>query len=91
MSTNDEQLRKQAVARLKSQRSFWGLLGIFVIVSLILTVIWLFSSRGYFWPMWAMFGMGIALLFAGWNAYGPRENITESDIQDEMRKMQGGG
>lgn len=83
-------MRAAAVKRIKAKRDFWRLLGIFVIVSLLLTAIWAMSGRGYFWPMWAMFGMGIAAAFTGWGAYGPPATPpSEQQIDDEMRKMGG--
>lgn len=90
MSMSPEEIRKEATRRVKAKKSFMQLLGTFVIVSLILTAVWALSGRGYFWPAWAMFGMGIALAFTGWGAYGPSQGITEGQIDDEIRKMQGG-
>jgi uncharacterized membrane protein len=85
---SDDALRSAAVKRIKAKRDFWRTLGIFVIVALILTAIWALSGGGYFWPIWAMFGMGIAALFMAWGAYGPAERPpSEQQIQDEMRKM----
>lgn len=87
---SDEQLRAAAVKRIKAKRDFWQMLGIFVIVALILTAIWALSGGGYFWPIWAMFGMGIAALFAGFGAYGPSSAPpSQQQIDDEIRKMQG--
>jgi hypothetical protein len=87
---SDEQLRAAAVKRIKAKRDFWRLLGVFIIVSVILTAIWALSGGGYFWPMWAMFGMGIAALFTGWGAYGPAEvPPSQQQIDDEIRKMRG--
>lgn len=87
---SEEQLRAAAVKRIKAKRDFWRVLGVFVIVWVILTGIWALSGGGYFWPMWAMFGMGIALLFIGWGAYGPPEvPPSQQQIDDEIRKMRG--
>lgn len=85
-----DELRKQAIQRVKAKQNFWKMAGGFVIIWLILVVIWFLSGRGYFWPIWAIFGMGIALAFSGWNAYGPHEGVTDAQIDEEMRKMQGG-
>jgi len=87
--SDNEALHRAAEKRLKDQSGFWRLLGIFVIVWLILTAIWWFVGGGYFWPFWAIFGMGIALAFVGWGAFGPREKVpSEERIQGEMRKFQ---
>lgn len=83
-------MRAAAVKRIKAKRDFWRTAGVFVIVWLILTAVWALSGGGYFWPMWAIFGMSIALLFMGWGAFGPAERpVSEQEISDEMRKMGG--
>ncbi|MCB0918799.1 MAG: 2TM domain-containing protein [Actinobacteria bacterium] len=96
MATEDD-LRDAAERRLKAQRSFWALLGVFVVVWIICWGVWGISyatsevhkTQG-FWPLWVMFGTGIALLFSGWNAFGPRQGeITNEQIDAEVRKMKG--
>jgi uncharacterized membrane protein len=86
-TSRDNEVREHAIARLKAKRDFKSLLGTAVVVTAILTVIWALSDGGYFWPIWVMFGFGVALLFGGWRAYGPSQGpITEEDIQREMEK-----
>lgn len=93
-----EQLRKEALKRVKAKKNFWSLFGVFVIIWIILIVIWALSSKdsekglawSNFWPIWPIFGMGIALLFTGWGAYGPQDTVSEAQIEAEMRKMQDG-
>ena len=88
--SDNEVLHKAAEKRLKDQSGFWQLLGIFVIIWLILTGVWWFAGGGYFWPIWAIFGMSIALAFTAWGAFGPRPKVpTEAQIQEEMRKFGG--
>ncbi len=84
-----EQMHTEAVKRVKAKHSFWQLLGVFVIVWIILAAVWALSGGWYFWPVWAIFGMSIALLFVGWGAYGPRDKVTDAEVQAEMRKMAG--
>jgi 2TM domain len=88
---DDTDLREQAKKRLKAKRHFWEYLAIWIVVSVVLTVIWLLSSHdGYFWPVWAIAGMGIAALFIGIDAFGPGNRvITDSDIDAEVAKMTG--
>ena len=89
MSENEE-IRRAAEKRLKDQSGFWRVLGIFVIVWLILIATWWFSGGGYFWPIWAIFGMAIGLAFMAWGAFGPRERVpTQAEIDEEMRKFGG--
>jgi hypothetical protein len=85
---DNEALRRAAEKRLMDQAGFWRLLGIFVIVWVVLTIIWALSGGGYFWPGWAILAMGLALSFIGWGAFGPRERMpSEERIQQEMRKF----
>lgn len=88
MSTTNDALHQAAEKRLKDQAGFWRLLGIFAIVWLILTAVWALSGAGYFWPIWAIFGMSIALAFVAWGAFGPRQKVpSEERIQEEMRRF----
>lgn len=89
MSMSEQELRHEATKRVKAKRGFWQLLGVFVIVWIILIAVWALSGGGYFWPMWAIFGMGIALLFTGWGAFGPPNTVSESQVQAEMRRLSG--
>ncbi|MCH9814984.1 MAG: 2TM domain-containing protein [Actinomycetia bacterium] len=90
--TDDKDLRKQAASRLKQQQAFKVMLGGFVILWIICIAIWALGGddRGHFWPIWVIFGTGIAAAFTGWNAYGPRSSgVTDADIDQEVRKMKG--
>ena len=90
---SEEHLRKQAKARLKAQQAFKAMVGGFIILWIICWGIWFLSSsggdhRGIPWPLWVMFGTGIAAFFTGWNAYGPRqEGVSDAAIDAEVRKM----
>lgn len=89
---DDDELRTAARKRLKAKRDFLNYLGVWAAVSLLLVAIWFFTGAiGYFWPVWPIFGMGVAALFMGLDAYGPgRRQITEADIDAEVRRMTGG-
>ncbi|WP_166671163.1 2TM domain-containing protein [Cryobacterium psychrophilum] len=86
-----EELRRQARKRLKARSSFWTYIGVWGAVSIMLTVIWFITTPdAYFWPVWAIFGMGVAALFIGLDAYGPgRRYHTESDVDAEIERMTG--
>lgn len=89
---SEEHLREQAKKRLKTQRSFKVMLGVFVIVWVVCWALWYLggaeSHRGVPWPLWVMFGTGIAAAFGGWNAYGPRPQVlSDSAIDAEVKKM----
>lgn len=90
--SDDNELRDIARKRLQARQGFKYYLFIWLGVSLIVTVVWWLSGAGYFWPGWVIAGMGIAAFFSGLNAYGPMQNvITESKIDDEVRRIKGGG
>jgi len=88
---SDDELRVQARKRLEAKLGFWQYLGVWAAVSIVLTMIWFLTGAGYFWPIWPIFGMGIAAVFIFFSAYGPgRTYITEERIQREMQRMNGG-
>jgi uncharacterized membrane protein len=41
------------------------------LVTAVLLVVWAVAGAGYFWPIWPMLGMSIALVVALWRAFGP--------------------
>ena len=41
------------------------------LVTLVLLVAWAVAGAGYFWPIWPMLGMSIAVLIALYRAFGP--------------------
>jgi uncharacterized membrane protein len=80
--------REIALKRLKAKRSFKGLLATAAGVIALMIVIWALSGGGYFWPIWVVFGLGIALVSTAWQAYGPASApITEDEIQSEVDKL----
>ena len=85
---SEHELRTQAVHRLKSRHAFWRTAFTFLVVAGLLVVVWLLSGMGYFWPAWAMLGMGIALAFAAVGTFGPHSvGPSESQINAEMDKL----
>jgi len=41
------------------------------LVTAVLLLVWALAGAGYFWPVWPMLGMSIALLVVLWRAFGP--------------------
>ena len=41
------------------------------LVTAILLALWAITGAGYFWPIWPMLGMSIAVLIALYRAFGP--------------------
>ena len=88
---DNEQLRALATKRIKAKSDYKYFLLIWLGVSIVLTVIYLVTNPGgYFWPGWAIGGMGIAAIFQGIAAYGPdRSLVPESKIEAEMHRIRG--
>jgi hypothetical protein len=42
-----------------------------------------------FWPIWVILGTGIATLFMGWSAFGPRSTgPTQAEVDAEAKKFE---
>lgn len=83
-----DDIRDAARKSLKAKNEFKTFFGVAIIVSLIVTAVWYFSgNHDYFWPMWPMLGLAIALAFSGFNAYGPNSHISESAIDSEVERL----
>jgi hypothetical protein len=78
--------RELAIQRLKRKQDFKGILaaGLFAVVVAVL--IWAIGGESYFWPVWVMLLAAIAISGQGWVAYGPRNRISEDDVQREMSR-----
>ena len=86
----DQALREYAAKRIKNQQEFKQFLFVWAFVSVLLTVIWFWASpESFFWPMFAIGGMGIGAYFQWMEAYGPglKKVITEADIDAELERL----
>ena len=89
--TSEQELREQAVKRLKKKRDFRTHLVTYVIINAFLIGIWAIGDRGFFWPGIVMAGWGVGLLLNARDAYGkPSKVITEEQIQKEMEDLRKG-
>ena len=50
--------RAWAIKRIRAKRGFWVHFGIYLTVNAFLIVVWAFTWRDYFWPVWPMLGWG---------------------------------
>ena len=57
-----ENLRDEALARLKHRKGLKKQLKTYVITNLTLIVIWAMSGQGDFWPAWSIVFWGLALV-----------------------------
>ena len=85
-------LRVEAIRRLKKKRDFRGHLLAYVLVNALLWAIWgvgfAIAGARFPWPLIAMFGWGIGLVFHAWDAYGLKP-FSEEDIRREEARLQG--
>jgi len=89
----EDRLRAQAVRNLRRRAEFRTHLVVYLLVNLMLMVIWLISAIAsgawYPWFMYPLLGWGIGLGAHAWSAYGGDE-VTESRIREEMKRISGG-
>ncbi len=77
--------RQQAIRRIRAKREFRTHLTVYLAVNAVLVLIWFATGAGYFWPMWPMLGWGIAVAIHAFTVYMGTSQITEAQIEDEMR------
>ena len=63
--------REPGAERAQARRDALALTFAGPFVTAILLVVWATTGAGYFWPLWPLLGMSIALLVAIYRAYGP--------------------
>jgi 2TM domain len=87
---SEQELRNQAVERLKKKRDFKTHVLIYVLVNAFLIVIWAVTSGGdtLFWPIFPILGWGVGLAANAWDVYG-RKPITEDEIRREQDRLRG--
>jgi len=81
----EDPLRARALKRLKDKRDLKAHLLAYVSVNLLLVATWYTTSRGFFWPVFPMFGWGIGLAFHVWDVASPEP--TEDDVRAEMDSL----
>ena len=90
--TTPEERREAAIQRIKAKHDFKVHLMIYLIINTMLVLIWAFTSggasgaRGFFWPMFPIFGWGIGVSINGYVAY-KGNYYTEAQIEREMRNL----
>ena len=71
--SDDVELRRLAIRRADMKLAFRSHFMAYVVVNAGLIAIYFMTSDfgDYFWPLWPMLGMSIAVLVALWRAFGP--------------------
>jgi hypothetical protein len=81
--------RDQIRKRLKKQHEFKRFITVWIGVSGMLTLFWLFTNpSAFFWPIFPILGMGLGAFLQWREAYGePPREITEADIDAEIQRI----
>jgi uncharacterized membrane protein YjjP (DUF1212 family) len=86
----DDELRQHARKRLKERQDFHNYLLVWLGVALVSSAIWVLTNPGgYFWPAWAIAGMGVGAVFQAIAIYGGKRFITEADVDAEVERLRG--
>jgi hypothetical protein len=81
-----ESPRQAAVQRLRKRRELQTHVLTFVLVNAFLVTIWWLSTPdGFFWPVFPLFGWGIGVAFHAWDVLVGSEPSEEA-IQAEMHR-----
>jgi 2TM domain len=84
----EQELREEAVLRLKKRRDFRTHLFIYATVNAMLVVVWAVTGAGFFWPVFPILGWGVGVAANAWDVYG-RKPISEEEIRRETERLQG--
>jgi uncharacterized ion transporter superfamily protein YfcC len=88
-TTPQDKLRAHAVARLRAKQGYWWQLAGSVVAAVVMVLIWALSGMGYFWPVWPIAFIVLALILGAIRTWGPGSSgLSETQIQNEMRKLQ---
>ena len=87
--STEEDLRKQALERVKKRRDFWPHLLVYLMVNTLLVVVSGddLLGRVLLRPVFPIAGWGIGIVMHAWDAFW-RTGITEKDIDREVARMQ---
>ncbi|MGE5155939.1 MAG: 2TM domain-containing protein [Betaproteobacteria bacterium] len=85
---SEQELREEAVQRLKKKRDFRSHVFIYVAVNAVLVVIWAVTGAGFFWPIFPILGWGVGVAANAWDVYG-RKPISEDEIRREADRLRG--
>lgn len=82
--------RAQAIERIKRKHAFRSTAVTFALVIALLIVVWAIAGAGFFWPIFPIVGMGIALGFQAWGTFGEKPT-KDDEIGREMNRERGVG
>ena len=88
----EEEILELAQKRVKSRRDFYGNLGAWAVVNIILIIVWTLSGRGYMWFLWPLciWGAFVLLHFLQVFVIKPKSDKTAVDKEVEKIKREQG-
>jgi len=79
--------RARARKHLEERRGLWTHLFVYAVTNAFLTLVWLLTGTGYFWPGWVLAGWGVGLVMHGWDYYWRwHRPVTEAAVDAELRR-----
>jgi hypothetical protein len=84
--TSDDDLRDEAIKRLRKKQDFGAHLLVFVLVNALVWVTWALTGAGFPWPAFVTGFWAIGLVMNAWDVYG-RRPIGEADVRREMDRL----
>ena len=84
----ESDLRTRAIARLQARTKLRQSVLLYVAFSVFFVLIWLFTGRGYFWPVWPILGWGFGVALQAYTTLRDDDH-SEATIEREMRRLQG--
>jgi hypothetical protein len=77
--------REPALERAQARRDALALCLTGPVVTAMLIVVWAATGQGYFWPIWPMLGMSLALVAVLWRAFGPLAQAAACGVDSRAR------
>ena len=90
MAENRDALREFAQKQLKKKQDFRTYMWVYAAVVALTSGVWFITTPSApYWPIWVVFGMGIAAIFVGLDAYGRLggKPITDDQIDAEVERL----
>jgi hypothetical protein len=83
-----EETHEKARKRVEEKMGFYSHLAVYAVVNVVLIIINLSTSGGYYWFKWPLLGWGIGLFFHGMNTFvfGEGSSLKERMIREELEK-----
>ena len=93
MQITPESLRDEAVRRVKARNDLRTHAVSYLLINAMIVVLWAVTGAGHGWPLWLAFwpiypilGWGAGLAIHAYTVFWG--DVTEDQIQDEMRRLQ---